>query len=508
MLLWLQVNLYYVICSLQSDFHHIGPYVSHYIDLESHDGTELNATDSIPGFLLFESQINSLLSHSEGGTPLFLRMFLRCLQFAVSRGFSLWFVFERWIQAKNIPDLLESILKTFEEGSVATRESCQMACDKTVLAGGLPALKATYSWHPFFQALKSSEAIVSKGGLPAGGNSSEKGQGTRASVTVDRGHAADSFNAEMATHIAEGALSDSNWSVPPGASKEEKNKAGSGNSANTPSSGGGGKNVSQLVRQSLADQQMNEVSQQADLKLQLALKQSLEIIDDAIQLVREKVDSPGSPTFMRELVGIMKEAQLENSKPLGRDQNGFSLRATVITPKNSEKNLFSGPKETSLSEIPEMSKSVDSIDIGVETPFAGESVHSNGSLSHSSSEVEREVTFDAKIEEDLSDIEFPVDSTPATTRNVSLKDSGRRKSILRQSFQPQVAAVTVVDPSEGLHLLPVSLRGGVTTVGFEDLLGNALALLYVARHGLREKELWKILSQLQFRAEISKRADL
>ena len=36
------------------------------------------SSDLVPGFLLFESQINVLLSHSHGSTPLFLRLILRC----------------------------------------------------------------------------------------------------------------------------------------------------------------------------------------------------------------------------------------------------------------------------------------------------------------------------------------------------------------------------------------------------------------------------------------------
>ena len=53
-----------------------------------------------------------------------------------------------------------------------------------------------------------------------------------------------------------------------------------------------------------------------------------------------------------------------------------------------------------------------------------------------------------------------------------------------------------------LDFLPVYLRGGVSTVGFGDLLGNALALLYVARQGLREAELWSILSLLQYKGMV------
>ena len=38
--------------------------------------------------------------------------------------------------------------------------------------------------------------------------------------------------------------------------------------------------------------------------------------------------------------------------------------------------------------------------------------------------------------------------------------------------------------------------GGVEIAGFGRILGHALALLYVARHGLKESELWSILSSM------------
>jgi hypothetical protein len=38
-------------------------------------------------------------------------------------------------------------------------------------------------------------------------------------------------------------------------------------------------------------------------------------------------------------------------------------------------------------------------------------------------------------------------------------------------------------------VLPVYMRGGIISQGLGNLLGNALALLFVARHGLKEGEL-------------------
>ena len=58
---------------------------------------------------------------------------------------------------------------------------------------------------------------------------------------------------------------------------------------------------------------------------------------------------------------------------------------------------------------------------------------------------------------------------------------------------------------EELALLPAYLRGGVKVVGLGEILGNALAVLYVSRQGLREHELWKILARLQYEKESSSR---
>ena len=54
-----------------------------------------------------------------------------------------------------------------------------------------------------------------------------------------------------------------------------------------------------------------------------------------------------------------------------------------------------------------------------------------------------------------------------------------------QYHQQMESNIVVVDPRDGLEQLPVYLKGGVDTVGFGELLGNALALLYVARQGNR-----------------------
>lgn len=54
-----------------------------------------------------------------------------------------------------------------------------------------------------------------------------------------------------------------------------------------------------------------------------------------------------------------------------------------------------------------------------------------------------------------------------------------------------------VDPTQGLYLLPSYLRGGANVRGFDSILGDALSLLFVARHGLKEAELWVMLASLR-----------
>lgn len=76
------------------------------------------------------------------------------------------------------------------------------------------------------------------------------------------------------------------------------------------------------------------------------------------------------------------------------------------------------------------------------------------------------------------------DGSPASTRK------SRQSSADTSSEGARSARMLQVE-------LPAYLRGGARAEGLGKLLGNALALLYVARLGLRESELWSILAQLR-----------
>ena len=62
------------------------------------------------GFLLFPSQIASILSHPESSKPIFLRLILRSLHWGASRGYCIWTLMESWLKAQQVNDLIFLIL--------------------------------------------------------------------------------------------------------------------------------------------------------------------------------------------------------------------------------------------------------------------------------------------------------------------------------------------------------------------------------------------------------------
>ena len=78
---------------------------------------------------------------------------------------------------------------------------------------------------------------------------------------------------------------------------------------------------------------------------------------------------------------------------------------------------------------------------------------------------------------------------------------GQRNGVFDSSedettINPDERSVVEIVEAEKVDVLPMYLIGGVSTAGFNRILGNALSLLYVARHGLKENELWSILCTL------------
>ena len=62
------------------------------------------------GFMLFETHMKSIKAHVLSSNPMFLRVLLRCSQWAVARGFSLWYILAEWLKVESVEGLYAAIL--------------------------------------------------------------------------------------------------------------------------------------------------------------------------------------------------------------------------------------------------------------------------------------------------------------------------------------------------------------------------------------------------------------
>ncbi|GMF21713.1 unnamed protein product [Phytophthora lilii] len=68
------------------------------------------------GLQLFEIQQNAIVGVPMSASPHFLKNFLTCLFWAVKEGFNIHTVFESWLGADSVAQLLESVLRSMESG--------------------------------------------------------------------------------------------------------------------------------------------------------------------------------------------------------------------------------------------------------------------------------------------------------------------------------------------------------------------------------------------------------
>ncbi|OWZ07024.1 hypothetical protein PHMEG_00020637 [Phytophthora megakarya] len=84
------------------------------------DGSPRKAT---PGLQLFEIQQNAIIGVPMSASPHFLKTFLTCLLWAVREGFNIHSVFESWLGADSVAQLLESVLRSMEIGYTPDQNS-------------------------------------------------------------------------------------------------------------------------------------------------------------------------------------------------------------------------------------------------------------------------------------------------------------------------------------------------------------------------------------------------
>lgn len=111
----------------------------------------------LKGLLLFQRQIDSILSHPASNNPLFLRILLRSLHWGAAKGYDLWSLVDTLSNVVDATSLLKAVIRVFSIGSNPQEEDIKSAEARSADEGGLEHLRLRYSWHPYFQLLTQME---------------------------------------------------------------------------------------------------------------------------------------------------------------------------------------------------------------------------------------------------------------------------------------------------------------------------------------------------------------
>ena len=384
-------------------------------EIDHDDATSHPSSHSIHGFLLFDTQISALLDHTLGGTPMFLRLFLRCAHFAVTKGFCIWHIWHDWLKADSISTLVEHILSSFETGFHPTEDSKKFAIESTLIAGGLPALRVSYRWHPSFHVKDDKET------------------------------------ADLMQHIKTIAHEDGSL-VETSADNNNHNRSATGSTELKSSDNHPG--LSQVVQQNLGDQHWIAASQDAIMKM-----------NESRVSINQKLEE--------NLKECRTDAQTDDDAIELLVQNILKLKT-----KLSCKLVESPSKLAKLTSIADL----DNIESDDEDSHAHDA---NSRLSPS-------VTSGRVSPGTRSSARHSISEHRSNRTNIRSGDSNSPHTRIHKSINDSNE-----NPSENFETLPLYFRGGSNVQGFKSLLGNSLALLYVARHGLKESELWALLSELK-----------
>ena len=460
-------------------------------------GCDPSALDMSLGLLMFDTQVAALLTHPQGGTPLFLRLFLRSAQCAVSRGFSLWDLWDSWLGADTIPELLRRILYSFETGRVKTAAGDELCTAKTIAAGGLPALRLLYPWHP---GLQETQKL----------NSNQ----FRADVIA---------TVELSALVHEHTHGNHTLTVDNHQNHHHRRQHSHGYGSDGQTSHAHVNSLSYMVTQNLGDQMLLQAAAVAQEKFTVARKRAEESIESLLQTASNSIaeflqlkidelscledqasldasmqsvvtEATDSSTVTLEYIESLAKHVAESKA--GRDKHEMATAAAVVAARTAASLRITSPATFSgsvagTSPVPSQpsAKTVrihsDQLDSNDRAPTA----NSEPNLGDFE-------TQDPNIE--LESKESPEPRTIPSSPEVPSRESNLAGYLLIEDEETQETPERrEVDPSEGINTLPTYLRGGATVAGFNTLLGNALALLYVARHGLKEQELWGLLATLQ-----------
>jgi hypothetical protein len=434
----------YIKVSVKSDAEQLtaGPF------LTALDDTGRSSKDT-PGLMLFESHIENILTHSCGVKPMFLRLVLRLLRWTMTRNYSLWHVFDKWMRSDDIEDLLHAVLSTVEKGYSRTIEGVRECRERTMSSGGMGALRTLYPWHPNFMELDKDD--------------DENHRALEMEVDFRGSNGASAVAPHMVRGktliLAKNTGASSSISIGRGKTRVQP-LTGNQNTTSTVNIGHTSHKKDPIAKkntimQSLGDQRWQSSSDDADMHLDMAMLEMTKELQDTVSRSRRD--------FQQELE--------DESTESGHKPPGSYIDIIVETMHE----MHAAYANLDLMErCPAEHVDMDYMDSDDdEDNSAGEDESGDdggdGLISRRPSGENPDVNRDTmRIDED--------------------EDDDHKKAHAHKKHKHR--ATTNID------LLPEYLLGGGPVDGFGQIVGDALALLYVARHGLTENELWSILQKI------------
>lgn len=349
----------------------------------------INEASNSLGFLLFDTQVSRLLTHSHGGEPQFLRLFIKSLHYAANRGFSVWHVMDDWLKADSVSALVTRILRTIESGYSPSSTQVRQDTRQTENAGGLSALRLLYAWHPVFRDMPE-----------------EKGKHDLLG------------NLEM--------------------SKDTTTKHT--NKAHPQHGGEAGVTLSEKVKDNLGDQQWLALGGYAESVLMDTKASITGSIAASVQEIQDKTsehhESAISETKTSAIAGMMHPMDFIDTSIKIFDRDSDAKKATKLKEEKRKKN---------------------------------------------------QQEYNARVAQHAA----------AEAKSNELQKQESKKGPAEEAKHRDAAAEEKAPNVDvDLDKLPQYMQGGMGVSGLGTILGNALALLYVARHGLKESEIWGLLASL------------
>lgn len=402
---------------------------------------ERPALNNAPGFLLFPMQVNTILNHPLGSKPMFLRLILKALHWAASRGYDLWMLLDDWLESEDVDDLIVRILRYFEKGFMRKFRDSEASKERSITVGGLNALKKTYPWHPSFQNKDGHTNLDEE-------------------VMFDFHSFLDKEMLKNKSVTEKGAAA----AVPVEDENRGTGDADSGEKAQFVSTGAGqSSDMAAIVAQSLGDPKWLAASQKAESALETARIASKREVEGVLARTAQTAKDRGI-NFIDVLMDNMS-----------RQETLERMAISTRRPVNSRERS---------SSIHNESKDAEDEDEEVKD------FETKGIMISPSSTAEKM--------ESVPCSNVP-SASPSATRRTGILGTQVVPSAVVTEFEQKEAAKRLAgeDASDGIETLPLYLKGGDDVVGFGGLLGNALSLLLTARHGLKESELWSMLATIQ-----------